>query len=454
MGDARLEDLWQLVPGGGLPGELELVGESQLRSAFCVDDCAALSSGLAALAALALGYLEGAAALPVRLDRAHIAADFSGQFLVDGEAPQMWADLSGYYETRGGDWLQLHCNFPHHAAGVVKHLGLASGETLPPRSVLEACMAKLDATELEGELIEAGMIAAKLRSLDEWEAHPHAVATRDLPLMEVRRLGSDVAKERPGEVRRPLRVLDTSRVIAGPVAGRTLAALGADVLRVGAERLPAIEAGLILTGMGKRNAFVDLDAPGGVEAFERLLAGADVWIDAYRPGSFARRGLTPERAAELAPGIIVIQISAFDWTGPWAGRRGFDSIVQSTTGLVDEGMRRSGSSRPTPLPVQALDFATGYLAAFAALRLASARALEGGSWLARLSLLRTRNWFVGLGAPVDFEPKKPTLDLRFTQELDSDFGRLTVSRPLIGSWRSAPRQLGTSPASWLPPHSR
>lgn len=437
MIDARLADLLALLPGDAPPAELGLVGESPLSSAFPVAEAAALS-----VAAAALGARPGAA---VTLDQHQVAADFSSRFLVDGEAPALWADLSGYYEARGGDWLQLHCNFPHHAAGVVRHLGLGSGVALPSRSALEACIKELDATELEGELIEAGMIAAKLRSLEEWQAHPHAEATRGLPLISAQRLGEARCEQRaPG----PLRVLDTSRVLAGPVAGRTLAAVGADVLRVGAAKLPAIEAGLILTGMGKRNAYVDLDAPGGIEQLEDLLRGADVWIDAYRPGAFEDRGLTAERAAELSPGIKVIQISAFDWQGPWAGRRGFDSIVQSTTGIVDEGMRRSGSSKPVPLPVQALDYATGYLAAFAALRLAALT--TGDGWLARLSLLRTRDWLVGLGEPHTFVPKKPAFDPAFAQELDSEFGHLSVVRPLIGSWRSAPRRLGTSPLGWGP----
>ncbi|MEZ5297671.1 MAG: CoA transferase [Ilumatobacteraceae bacterium] len=184
----------------------------------------------------------------------------------------------------------------------------------------------------------------------------------------------------------------------------------------------------------------------GRTAFAALLSDADVWIDAYRPGACAANGFDLDA---VRPGSVVVQISAFDWVGPWAGRRGFDSIVQTTTGIASEGMRQAGTDVPTPLPVQALDYCTGLLAAFAARRLVDHQAGVGGTWLARLSLLRTRNWLVGLAPPQPFTPSKPTVDPAALHAVSTAWGELTAPLPLGGAWRSPPTPLGTAEPVWL-----
>jgi crotonobetainyl-CoA:carnitine CoA-transferase CaiB-like acyl-CoA transferase len=252
-----------------------------------------------------------------------------------------------------------------------------------------------------------------------------------------------------------LRVLDCSRVLAGPVSGYMLAASGADVLRVGADHLPSVPVGVMATGFGKRNASLDLRTEAGAEAMDALLDDTDVWIDAYRPGALQAHGFSAERAAARRPGVVVVQISAFDWTGPWAGRRGFDSIVQSTTGVrwaggeaAVDGAGAPVGRGPIGLPVQALDYATGFLAAGVAAQLVAHQRSVGGSWLARLSLLRTRNWLVARGGPNPFEPSTVDVHPRFLHEVDSDFGRLTSVLPFVGRVGTPPRRLGTSTASW------
>ncbi len=419
---ARIDDL---IPGPDLGTDLEVVGDARFSSAFDVDTVALASTGSTVLA---LGHH--------RLDRDLVAATFGCHVTLDGEAPAVWADLSGYYETADGATIQFHANFDHHRAGIVRRLGCE-----PERSAVEAAVRTWNGDELEAALIADGMVAARLRTLDEWSAHPHGRATVDLPLISVERIG-DGPPRRPD---RRLRVLDCSRVLAGPVAGQALASEGHDVLRVGGPHLPSVEIGVLSTGFGKRNAWVDLRDSSGREEFGALLDSADVWVDAYRPESFAARGFPPDR---IGAGGIVIQLSAFDWQGPWGGRRGFDSIVQSTTGVVRAGSEAAGSSRPVPLPVQALDYATGFLAATTAAKLVAHQAEVGGTWLARLSLLRTRNWLVGLAPPAPFEPSRPDWRPETLQTWSSSFGSLTAPRPISGSWSSPPRPLGSSPPVW------
>ena len=416
-----------LVPGPEIDTtRAELTGSGSFRSAFDVDTAV---FGAALATNLAFG-------VPT-LDRDRAMALCAGRPSVDGEPVPVWADLSGYYDTADGERIQLHANFPHHAAGIVDVLGCDADRT----SVASA-IRRWSGDELEGRLIAEGLVGARLRTLDQWDHHPHAIATSDLPLLSVE-LIADAA---PRPVDRRLRVLDCSRVLAGPVAGLTFAAHGADVLRVGSRHLPSVEIGVLTTGSGKRNAFVELDDPAGRSTFRELLDDADVWVDAYRPGAFAGRGFPHDSAA---PGSIVVQICAFDWVGPWAGRRGYDSIVQSTTGVVSAGSDAAGVDRPVPLPVQALDYCTGLLAAFTARQLVAHQAEVGGTWLARLSLLRTRNWLVGLGGPRSFEPATVEVDDRAMHTVATPFGAVTTARPIGGAWPHGPQPLGSSQPVWL-----
>lgn len=420
----HLGELERLVPGP-LIGDVTIHGEGSFASAFEVDTAVFAA---AAAANAAFGVHD--------LDRARVVALCSGRVSVDGEPVPVWADLSGYYDTADGGIVQFHANFPHHAAGIVERLGCE-----PTRESVAAATRRWDADELEAVLVGDGMIAARLRTLDEWERHPHAAATRHLPVISVERLGDGA----PRDPDRRRRVLDCSRVLAGPIAGLQFAAHGADVLRVGSAGLPSVEVGVLTTGAGKRNAFVELGEDDGHAVFRRLLDDADVWIDAYRPGAFAGRGFPVE---SVAPGTVAVQICAFDWVGPWAGRRGFDSIVQSTTGIVRAGSRAAGSERPVPLPVQALDYCTGLLAAFAAERLVRHQAEVGGTWLARLSLLRTRNWLVGMGGPHEFVPTAVAPDPSAMQTFDTPFGAVTTAGPISGAWPHGPQPLGSSAPAW------
>ncbi len=416
------------------------------HSAFDVDTVARASTTAAIGAIEAFGATRAIAPRLRPLTNDAIAATFAGHLEVDGEAPPKWADLSGYYRTGDDRLIQLHCNFDHHAQGVVDRLGCERD-----RGAVERAILRWSAEDLESTLIDDGMIAARLRSLAEWDTHPHAVATMGLPLLEATQIGD--APPRPlTTAARPLEgicVLDCSRVLAGPTAGQTLAAGGAGVVRIGASHLPSVPVCVMSTGFGKRNADLDLRDANDKDAFARLLRTADVWIDAFRPGALASHGFTPEWVAHHAPGTVVVQLSAFDWVGPWSRRRGFDSIVQSTTGVVDAGTSLGGAHGPTPLPVQALDYATGFLAAAAGAQLLRHQREVGGTWLVRLSLLRTRNWLVGLRDPMAFTPSPPRYSDDALHDTDSEFGRLRAAKPLFGTWTSPPARLGTATPAWL-----
>lgn len=437
----------------GIDHFLELTGAPPQESAVPIvgatpPDASAFSTALAAVIACgtvnaALSNLTGYS--PGSLDRALALASFTAYVRCDGQPVPKWASLSGHYRTADHRFIQLHCNFPHHAAGAAARLGAPQ-----ERAAFEAAILGWDAFDLEAALIADGMIAAAYRTMDEWSGHPHADAVEHLPLLDFAPAGYGPSRSRPtGE--RPLngiRVLDCSRVLAGPVAGQTLANLGADVIRIGADHLPFVQIGVMATGTSKRNANVDLRTAEGRATFTELLKGAHVLIDAFRPGALAQYGFSAEEIAALSPGVSVIQICAFDWVGPWAGRRGFDSIVQATTGLALAGAEQCGAAEPVHLPVQSLDYCTGFFAAAAAIRGIAENRSVGGSWNAKLSLIRTRNWFVALGGPKPFEQTAitPTPDQLAT--VPSDFGELELVRPFVGRWSHGSKHLGTSEPLW------
>ena len=462
-----LDGILDLLPGGwDGPRDVAWCGQTGWASAFACEAAAEATVGASWLAAGRLADLRGTPLVtapswtgagtldlpPETLSRELLAADFSTVAFIEGQAPPLWAYLSGYYRTSDERWVQLHCNFAHHAQGVLDGLGLPEGTA---RATLEAKLRELDAAKIEAKLVARGLIAAKLRTLAEWEAHPHARATRDAPLFRFDQLAPAAPRDLQS-----LRVLDLSRVLAGPVAGRTLAAIGADVLRVGAAHLPHVPAAVLTTGVAKRNAHLDLRRPQDRAQFEALLPSTNVLIDAYRPGALAALGFSAERLAALAPGLALIEIRAFDWPAPapgiWSARRGFDSIVQSTTGLVLEGAHQAARDQPTPLPVQLLDYATGYLAAAAAMALVHHQAQVGGTWRARLSLLATRNWLVSLAAPRPFIYTKPNWLLEraapLCERFQTEQGAVHLPRAAFGRphlKKAAPQPLGSAQPVWL-----
>ena len=375
--------------------------------------------------------------------------------IAGGPAPELWDPLAGLYRCSDGRWVRLHTNFPHHRAGVLRLLACE-----PTRDAVQNALSKWDAEAFEDAAAQAGLVVAMARTLAQWDAHPHGRAVPTLPLIVLEKIGNAPAEPlTPGA--RPLagvRVLELARVLAGPICGRSLAAHGADVLRVIAAHLPTFEAGDADTGRGKLSAQVDLDTAEGVQALQTLLADADVMVQSYRPGTLARRGFGPEAAARLRPGIVYVSLSAYGHAGPWADRRGFDSLVQTTSGLNFAEAEAAGEDAPRALPCQALDHAAGYLLALGAIAGLLRRAETGGSWLVRVSLVRTGLWLRSLGRVADGfacgDPKFEDIGDRIEEAPSGYGGRLAAIRhaaelsATLAQWARPSMPFGSHPPAW------
>ncbi|MEW2167413.1 CoA transferase [Streptomyces sp. NPDC007084] len=396
MTQSPIAAVWRELDGDpALPAAVStVVRTGTLEARLPVREMARACVGGCALAAAELAARRtGRAEVPhVTVDDGAVATAFVSErhLLVDGRAPVTFAPLSRFWRTADG-WVRTHANYPHHRARLLAALALADDATVDD---VAAVLAARSAREVEETVYAAGGLAVASRTPEEWAAHEQARAVAARPLIERGVLGSGTARPlAPLTGAGPLlpaagvRVLDLTRVIAGPVATRTLALLGADVLRLDSPRLPELADGHADTGFGKRSATLDLAADRGV--FEELLSEADVVVTGYRPGSLDRFGLSPEALAERRPGLIVAQLSAWGAYGPWGGRRGFDSLVQVATGIaVTEG----SAENPGALPAQALDHGTGYLLAAAVLRSLTERSRDGRGRRVRLSLARTAAW--------------------------------------------------------------
>jgi len=434
---ALLASLWEM--GGGKPEALQQLrfsGESaQLPSTFQVGDVASASIAVQALMAAQLWQDRGGAEQKITVDRRHALAMFkSDRYLsVNGKpADDPWSKIAGYYQAGDGRWIQLHTNFPHHRDGVLAILQCADERTEVAKAIVG-----WKAAELEQVLADTDMCASMIRTEQEWKAHPQAQAIADLPLFEVRRIGDGpVVPWTQVNGQRPLsgvRVLDLSRVIAAPVGARTLAQHGADVLAVSAEHLPNIMPLVMDTGRGKRSAQLDLRDAGGRQQLHELIGDADVFMQAYRPGSLSQLGYSAEELCALHPGLIHVSLSAYGHVGPWAKRRGFDSLVQSASGIADAEGRAAGSAAPGKLPFQALDHATGYLLAYATMLALQKRAIEGGSWQVRVSLAQTGRWLQAMprrGLHEDAAELRAEEIAGFLQTSNSGFGQIQTIAPV------------------------
>jgi crotonobetainyl-CoA:carnitine CoA-transferase CaiB-like acyl-CoA transferase len=347
------------------------------------------------------------------------------------------------YRTRDDRWVYLHRGFPHHRARIG---GVLDGAN--DHDQLAAAVGRWEAAALEDAIVQAGACAGMVRSHDEWLAHDQGGAVEQLPLLEVNRVGDSRPEALPAGPR-PLsgiRVIDVTRVLAGPMCARTLAEHGADVLRVGTTRLPNNELQNIDTGFGKRSTVLDLTSEAGAGQLRTLIGDADVFSQGYRPGSMAGRGFGIEELAALRPGIVYVQLSAFGHVGPWSRRRGFDTLVQVVSGMAAEYAQ---DGRPRLLPLSVLDYCTGYLAAFGVMVALSRRARDGGSYLVRVSLAQTARWVTSLGripddlaaaVPPELAPERVA---ELSIETDSEYGRLRFLAPIA--------QLSETPARWERP---
>jgi len=454
-----LAEIWQTIGGDSAAlARVNLTGsEPALPSSFRIGTVAQATIAASALAASEVDWVRNGRAQKVAVDMHHAAAEFLSErlYAIDGKpAPYAWDKIAGTYQTGDGRWVRLHTNFPHHRDGILDMLGVAYD-----RDHVAAALKSWTGQDYEDEVARRGLVGTMMRSPAEWSAHPQRAAIAGLPLMEIVKI-ADAPPQAVPPGARPLsgvRVLDLTRVLAGPVCGRTLAAHGAHVMRVTGPHLPGIPAIDVDTGRGKISTHIDLRTGEGKAALSSLLETADIFAQGYRPGGITERGFSPEHAARLRPGIVYVSLCAWSHVGPWAGRRGFDSLVQTATGINRAEAEVAGVDRPVELPCQALDHGAGYLMATGAMTALKRRAEIGGSWLVRVSLAQVGHWLTGLGRTPDGH-KAAKMDLAAVHNLLMDHpsafgtlsglshaGRLSETPP---RWDRPSVALGTHASAW------
>jgi len=443
-----LAALWR---GAGVAGaaldRVNLTGaEPVLPSSFAVGTAAQTSIAAASLAAAELWRMRTGNAQSAAVDMRHAAVEFrSERYLrVDGKpARDLWDAIAGTYRCGDGRWVRLHTNLPHHRDGTLKLL-----KCTHDRAAVQAALDHWEAIQLETAAAEAGLVITAMRSFAEWDAHPQGETLAHLPVLTIEKIG-EAPVERLPAADRPLggvRVLDLTRIIAGPVCGRTLAAHGADVLLVTASHLPSLEVLVIDSGRGKLSTALDLRQATARNTLASLLRQAQVFVQGYRPGAIAGWGFGPEQAARMRPGIVYVSLSAYGHVGPWSERRGFDSLAQTATGFNHAEAEAAGSDEPKPLPAQILDHASGYLMAFGTMVALARRMTEGGSWHVRVALAQTGHWLRGLGrieGGLDCADPRSADVADLMEELPSGFGSLRSVRHA--------GILSATPARWTRP---
>src|SRR5476649_1932562 len=426
-------------------------GDPMMRTALHVGEAGAATIAASGLAAAHLWEGRGGPRQTVGVDMRHAGAAMrSGHYmkLGDGALSAAHNSIMGFYPTKDGRWSYLHCNFPNHRAVALKVLGVPEDREAVAKAVLN-----WTAADLEEAIIANKGAGGMVRTAEEWKCHPQGIAVAGLPLLEIVRIGDSKPEPLPaGE--RPLsgiRVVDITRVLAGPTSARTLAEHGADVMKISAAHLPNLGYQEWDTGHGKLSAQLDLRKPQDVETLRGLVREADVFSQGYRPGTLAARGLSPEELAEIRPGLVYVSLSAFGHTGPWASRRGFDTVVQTISGMTTRQAEAvpGETLEPRFYPLSAIDYCTGYLMAFGAMVALERRAREGGSWLVRISLAQVGKWIVDLGevpaaalkdVPSEFSAEE--LD-RWSMVSNTPSGPLRHLKPVV--------QLSETPPYWARP---
>ncbi|MCR4541575.1 CoA transferase [Pseudomonas sp. 18.1.10] len=409
-----------------------------LPSAFAVTDLASASLGAAGQSVAQLIQQQTGRLPAVSVDRRLASFWFSSSIRPVGwQVPPLWDPVAGDYASADG-WIRLHTNAPHHRAAAERILGKVAN-----RDEMASKVAQWNAAELEQAIVDAGGCAAQMRAWQAWQAHPQGLAVNAEALVQRQTFTATTDTPWRGSVARPLagiKVLDLTRVLAGPVASRFLAGLGADVLRIDSPTWD--EAGVVpeMT-LGKRCARLDLKSPEGRQVFEALLKDSDILFHGYRADALEQLGYTASQLQQIAPGLIDVSLNAYGWSGPWRNRRGFDSLVQMSCGIADAGMAWKHADKPVPLPLQALDHATGYLMAASAIQALSERLNTGRGGSARLSLARTAALLVEAGQV----PAQPAL----RAEQPSDQGLLVEQTAWGPAHRLlAPVTISGTPLQW------
>ena len=438
--------------GDSTSTDVRFTGDGELPSTFAVTDLASASIAAAGVAIAKLVAAQAGTSPVVRVDRRLASFWFAASIRPMGWSPAPpWDAIAGDYRTNDG-WIRLHTNAPHHRAATERVLGMQSD-----RNGVAAAVSRWAKTDLETAIVEAGGCAAQMRSIAEWAAHPQGRAIAAEPLARIAATQRAADRNWPIERKRPLagiRVLDLTRVLAGPVASRFLAGYGADVLRI--DPPDWNEPGVVPeVTLGKRCARLDLKNANDRARFHALFVEADVLLHGYRATALDGLGYDAASRARLNPGLVDVSLNAYGWSGPWRDRRGFDSLVQMSAGIADAGMRWQQAERPIPLPVQALDHATGYLMAAAAVRGIAQRVANGHGSRAQLALARTAKVLIDLGDQRSASPLAAETTSDLSPEIErttwGDARRLLPPLSIDGTpmhWDLPAADLGSADARW------
>jgi crotonobetainyl-CoA:carnitine CoA-transferase CaiB-like acyl-CoA transferase len=458
------------LAGLSLPdgADYEVVGgDPLLPSPHHLGDGAAVARLLTGLAAAELWRLRTGRRQRVSVDAAHAAAallsfshvhyhDATLRPTMDRAAANLV--LAQIFATRDGRHIQLHPSFSDRAA-LLDELGLGDA---PTKEDVAAAVARRDAFELEAALIERRLCGGVVLTKDEWAAHPQGRAIADLPVVSITKIGDAPVEPLPEPGDRPLagvRVLDVTRVLAGPTCAKTLAEHGADVLHVSAPGMETNGPFEVETGIGKRQAHLDLRDDADAARLRDLVATGDVFSQGYRLGALIRKGFGPEQLAALRPGLVYVTENCYGQVGPWAERPGWEQLGQAATGMSHREGGPEGPPRLAPAAVN--DYSTGFFAAYGAMVALSRRATEGGSWHVQVSLSQTSTWYQRLGDDNDGSQAAAIDVTPFRDEMDTPHvGRISYLRPAVSlsetppRWDLPPSPLGTHGAEWVPLTSR
>jgi crotonobetainyl-CoA:carnitine CoA-transferase CaiB-like acyl-CoA transferase len=452
------------LDGRAVPGFVSIEdGEPALDTRFAADHAAAAVQAAAGVLAADIWSERGGGPQSVTVATREAGAglvSFALQRFEDPDrAPRMerigggglpWTSPLGFFPTRDGRHIFLHPSFPDSARKLLALLGVPDD-----REAVAAAAAKWDALALEDAIAEAGVCGAMVRSPQEWDDSEQGRALAALPLVEVVKVADSPPEPFPKAGEAPLcglRVLDLTRVLAGPTCARTLAQYGAEVLAIAGPELPFTPMFVADTSHGKRSAFLELKSEAGREALRALVRGADVFSQGYRTGALERLGFGEADLAALRPGLVSVSINCYGHEGPWRARPGWEQLAQTVTGLAH---LHGGAAGPALQPGAVCDYTTGFLAAYGAMIAFKRRAVEGGSWRVRVSLAQTGVWVRSLGL-IDTPFRALTSDeiAGFCERSDSGFGPVSHLRPAVRMsatqprWSEPTRPLGVDPPEW------
>ncbi|MFK8851015.1 CoA transferase [Streptomyces sp. Ac-502] len=369
--------------------------------------------------------------------------------------------LTQPWQTADDRWFLPHFNLPHLERRVLEVLHCE-----PTPVSVRAAVGRWKADDLEEAVAAAEACGGVVRTPEEWLAHPHGVHLAARPVVEITKIGDSAPEPLPGGARasEPLsgvRVLDLTRILAGPTAALSLAEHGADVLMVTAPQLPQVPPFVRDTSHGKRSTHLDYTKAEEAARLRALAATADVFVEGYRPHRMEAHGFGPDDLATLRPGLVYVSVNCFGSGGPFGTRAGWDQVAQAVTGACTIQGDAANNGRPQLTPVYLCDFLTGYLAGYGALLALARRTREGGSYHVQVSLCQSATLLQRQGLIDDFAeaPGRLTADEFERYAVTDDgtaYGDLKSLGPVIRMSETAPRwskptpRLGSSRPEWLP----